>query len=201
MCVGKIIKYIMDKILSLIGMIVLMPIFFIISLVIKFTSPGPILYEWNVIGRNGVPFRSWKFRTMVMNADALKGDLLSQNEMMGPVFKMNADPRITDIGKILRKYSLDELPQLMSVLKGDMSLVGPRPSFPHEWEKFEDWQRRKLSVTPGLTCLWQVSGRNEISDFDHWVKMDLQYIDDWSIWLDLKIILKTVKAVLNGTGK
>jgi len=123
-----------------------------------------------------------------------------QNIMKGPVFKLKDDPRITKIGKILRKFSLDELPQLWSVFKGDMSLVGPRPAGPHELKRYESWHRRKLSIKPGITCLWQVSGRNKIDDFDEWVKLDLKYIENWSLWLDLKILLKTIPAVLRGTG-
>jgi len=137
---------------------------------------------------------------MAANADETKPQLATLNEMRGPVFKMGNDPRITRLGRFLRKYSIDELPQLWSVLKGDMSLVGPRPAGPHEWEKYEPWQRRKLSVTPGITCLWQVSGRNKINDFNEWVKLDLEYIDNWSLWLDLKILLRTVVVVLRGTG-
>ena len=120
--------------------------------------------------------------------------------MKGPVFKIKNDPRITKVGKYLRKYSLDELPQLWSVLKGDMSLVGPRPAGPHEWAKYEEWQKRKLSVTPGMTCLWQVSGRNNISNFNEWVELDLEYIDNWTLWLDIKILFKTIPVVLKGTG-
>jgi len=138
---------------------------------------------------------------MVDNADIVKKNLFSKNEMTGPVFKLSNDPRITPLGHSLRKYSIDELPQLWSVLKGDMSLVGPRPAGPHEWTQYEEWQKRKLSVTPGITCIWQVNGRNDISDFDEWVKMDLEYIDNWSLGLDFKILLKTIPAVLKGTGK
>jgi lipopolysaccharide/colanic/teichoic acid biosynthesis glycosyltransferase len=138
---------------------------------------------------------------MIPNADYLKTDLLGSNEMSGPVFKMTDDPRITKVGKYLRKYSLDELPQLWSVFKGDMSLVGPHPPLQSEWPQFKEWHKRKLSVTPGLTCLWQVNGRNEIYKFDEWVKMDLEYIDNWSIWLDIKILLKTIPTIINGSGR
>ena len=137
---------------------------------------------------------------MVTNADALKMQLMELNEMEGPAFKMREDPRITGIGKWLRKFSLDELPQLFSVLKGDMSLVGPRPPLVTEIDKFDSWQRRKLSVKPGMTCLWQVRGRNQISDFDDWVRLDLEYIDEWSFWLDIKILLKTALVVVRGDG-
>ena len=137
---------------------------------------------------------------MVKNADEIKKKLLEENEMTGPVFKMTNDPRILPIGRFLRKYSLDELPQLFSVLKGDLSLVGPRPPLEYEFKEFELWQRRKLSVKPGLTCLWQVSGRSDISNFNDWVKLDLQYIDNWSLLLDFKILLKTIPVVFLGKG-
>jgi lipopolysaccharide/colanic/teichoic acid biosynthesis glycosyltransferase len=182
------------------ALLVLTPLFVVIALLVKLTSSGPVFYRWNVIGRGGQPFRGYKFRTMVQNADQLKLQLLDRNEMSGPVFKLRNDPRITSVGRFLRKYSLDELPQLWSVLKGDMSLVGPRPAFPHEWVKYQPWQRQKLSVTPGITCYWQVNGRNQIRQFDDWVKLDLAYIENWSLTTDLKILWKTLPAVLRGTG-
>jgi exopolysaccharide biosynthesis polyprenyl glycosylphosphotransferase len=194
------IKRAIDLTVSSLLLIILAPLFLIIALAIKFSSPGPIFYQWNVVGFNKKPFRSWKFRTMVSNADALKQKLLDLNEMQGPVFKIKNDPRVTPIGRILRKYSLDELPQLWSVLKGDMSLIGPRPAGPHELVRYKSWQRRKLSFKPGLSCLWQVNGRNNISNFDDWVKMDLEYIDNWSLWLDTKIFFKTIQVVLTGKG-
>ena len=196
----RIAKRVFDILIAGLGLVILSPLFLVVGLFVKLTSPGPILYPWDVIGRGGRPFRGYKFRTMVRNADEVKIQLIDKNEMNGPVFKMADDPRITPIGKVLRKYSIDELPQLWSVLKGDMSLVGPRPAGPHEWVAYEPWQRRKLSVTPGITCLWQVSGRNKIKDFDEWVRLDLEYIDNWSLWLDFKILLKTVWVVLRGTG-
>jgi exopolysaccharide biosynthesis polyprenyl glycosylphosphotransferase len=198
--VATAIKRGMDIVISLIALILLSPLFLIIAAAIKIFSPGPILYEWNVIGFNKKPFKSWKFRTMVVEADRMKTQLAPLNEMVGPVFKITRDPRVTPIGRILRKYSLDELPQLWSVLKGDMSLVGPRPAGPHELVRYESWQRRKLSIKPGITCLWQVNGRNNINNFDDWVKMDLTYIDNWSLWLDCKILLKTIPAVIFGKG-
>ena len=137
---------------------------------------------------------------MYQNNKLFKEKLLQKNEMKGPVFKIRNDPRVTSIGRFLRKYSLDELPQLFSVLKGDMSLVGPRPVFPHELKKYKNWHRRRLSIKPGMTCLWQVSGRNQINDFDEWARLDLEYIDNWSIWLDFKILFKTIFAVLSGKG-
>ena len=194
------IKRLMDILISGILLVILSPLFLIISILIKITSKGPVFYQWNVVGLNKKPFKSWKFRTMIPQADEIKPELEVQNIMKGPVFKLKDDPRITKIGKILRKFSLDELPQLWSVFKGDMSLVGPRPAGPHELKRYESWHRRKLSIKPGITCLWQVSGRNKIDDFDEWVKLDLKYIENWSLWLDLKILLKTIPAVLRGTG-
>lgn len=193
-------KRVLDIMISGISLIFLAPIFFIISLAIKLTSPGPIFYRWKVVGLNKKKFISYKFRTMVVNADEIKKDLMMKNEMNGVVFKMKNDPRITRVGRFLRKFSLDELPQLFSVFKGDMSLVGPRPPLVTEVPEFKNWHRRKLSVKPGITCLWQCSGRNHIKDFDDWVKMDLQYIDQWSLWLDFKILMKTIPAVLTGRG-
>jgi len=171
-----------------------------IALGILITNGRPILYSWNVIGLNKKPFKSWKFRTMIKNADRLKSNLSELNEMEGPVFKIKDDPRVLPFGKFLRKWSIDETPQLFSVLKGDMSLVGPRPAGPHELMNYQSWHRRKLSVKPGITCLWQVNGRNKINNFNDWVKLDLEYIDNWSIWLDMKILLKTIPSVLLGKG-
>ena len=196
----RMIKRVIDFIVSLVGLALASPLLLCVGIAVKLLSPGPILYAWDVIGIRGKPFRGYKFRTMVQEADKLKDELLNKNEMQGPVFKMANDPRITPLGHILRKYSIDELPQLWSVLKGDMSLVGPRPAGPQEWKQYEPWQCRKLSVTPGITCLWQVCGRNKINDFNEWVKLDLEYIDNWSLWLDFKILLKTVVVVFRGTG-
>lgn len=196
----RVVKRSLDTILAGVGLILLSPWLLLVAALTMLTSAGPVFYRWDVVGRGGRPFRGYKFRTMVVNAEELKPQLLQKNEMTGPVFKIRADPRITRFGRFLRKYSLDELPQLWSVLKGDMSLVGPRPAGPLEWERYEPWQRRKLSVTPGMTCLWQVNGRNQVSDFEEWVRMDLDYIDHWSLWLDLRILIQTVAAVLRGTG-
>jgi lipopolysaccharide/colanic/teichoic acid biosynthesis glycosyltransferase len=150
---------------------------------------------------NGRPFTIYKFRTMVTNAEQLKHELAAMNEMSGPVFKVTNDPRITPIGKVFRKFSIDELPQLYNVLKGEMSLVGPRPLPVDEVKRFNDLaHRRRLSVKPGLTCLWQISGRNEVKDFHDWVRLDLEYIDNWSIWLDLKILFRTIPIVITGAG-
>lgn len=190
----------MDIIISLIALIVLSPIFVIIAAAIKASSPGPVFYEWNVVGFNKKPFKSWKFRTMMVEADSMKAQLASLNEMTGPVFKIVRDPRVTPVGRFLRRHSLDELPQLWSVLRGDMSLVGPRPAFKDELRRYDSWQRRKLSIKPGITCLWQVNGRNDIKSFDDWARMDLAYIDNWSLWLDCQILLKTIPAVFFGRG-
>jgi len=195
------IKRILDIIFSTVLLIILLPIFIFVVFLVKVTSKGPIFFKWHVIGKNGKPFTGYKFRTMIDNSDSYKKNLLNSNEMTGPVFKMSEDPRITNVGKILRKYSLDELPQLWSVLIGKMSLVGPRPPLQTEYGGFSDWQKKKLAVKPGLTCLWQVNGRNDIHSFDDWVKLDLEYIENQSLWLDLKILLQTIPAVLKGTGK
>jgi lipopolysaccharide/colanic/teichoic acid biosynthesis glycosyltransferase len=152
-------------------------------------------------GRHGHPFRMYKFRTMCTDAEQKKQELEAMNQMSGPVFKVERDPRIFPLGRLLRKLSIDELPQLINVLKGDMSLVGPRPLPVYEVEKFADpSHRRRLSMKPGITCLWQISGRNEIKNFDQWVELDLKYIDNWSLWLDISILLRTIPAVLFGAG-
>jgi exopolysaccharide biosynthesis polyprenyl glycosylphosphotransferase len=175
--------------------------FALIALLIKFTSPGPVFFRQMRSGINGQPFTIYKFRTMVTNAEQLKHELDAMNEMSGPVFKVTNDPRVTRIGKFLRKYSLDELPQFFNVLRGEMSLVGPRPLPVDEVKRFNDLaHRRRLSVKPGLTCLWQISGRNNVTDFKDWVRLDLEYIDHWSLWLDITILWKTLPAVLAGTG-
>jgi exopolysaccharide biosynthesis polyprenyl glycosylphosphotransferase len=183
--------------LSVLGTIV----FPVIAVFIKVSSPGPVFFRQQRSGQNGRPFTLYKFRTMVTNAEQYKHELEAMNEMSGPVFKVTNDPRVTRVGKFLRKYSLDELPQLWNVLRGDMSLVGPRPLPVDEVKRFSDLaHRRRLSVKPGLTCLWQVGGRNQIVDFKEWVRLDLEYIDNWTLWLDVKILLLTIPAVFRGTG-
>jgi len=193
------IKRMFDIVSSALALWVLLPLLATVAVLIKLTSKGPVLFKQTRVGLNGRPFHMLKFRTMVQNAEALKATLAAQNEMDGPVFKMKHDPRITPIGRFLRKFSIDELPQLVNVLRGDMSVVGPRPPVPSEVAKYEAWQRRRLSVRPGLTCIWQVSGRNQIS-FEQWMYMDMQYIDHWSFTKDLQLILKTVPVVLTGHG-
>lgn len=193
------IKRALDIALSLVFLVPTVPLFLLIAAAIKLTSPGPVFFRQKRAGMNGRVFNMLKFRTMVENADAMKGELMHLNEVSGPVFKIRHDPRITRIGRVLRKYSVDEFPQFINVLRGDMSLVGPRPPIPSEVERYDVWQRRRLSVRPGITCLWQVGGRNRV-DFDNWVKLDLEYIDNWSWSLDFKIMLRTIPAVLLGTG-
>jgi exopolysaccharide biosynthesis polyprenyl glycosylphosphotransferase len=186
---------------GLILLVLSSPIFLILAAAIKSSSPGPIFFRQQRSGLNGSPFTLYKFRTMVTNAEQFQHELAAMNEMSGPVFKVTNDPRVTPVGKFLRKWSLDELPQLFNVLRGEMSLVGPRPLPVDEIKRINDLShRRRLSVKPGLTCLWQIKGRNQISDFKDWVRLDLEYIDHWSIWLDLKILALTIPAVLRGTG-
>ena len=194
-------KQVIDYLGAFIGVVILSPVFLLTALIIKITSPGPVLFRQMRSGLNGAPFTIYKFRTMVTNAEQLKHELAAMNEMTGPVFKVTGDPRITTVGRWLRRFSIDEWPQLFNVLRGEMSLVGPRPLPVDEVKRFNDLaHRRRLSVRPGLTCLWQVSGRNEITDFRDWVRLDLEYIDQWSLWLDLKILLRTLPAVLRTTG-
>ncbi len=194
-------KRIIDLVASATLLVVLSPLLLLIAIAIKLTTPHlRVLYPWRVIGLNGRPFTGYKFTTMVADADAKLDALATRNEMNGPVFKLRDDPRITPLGRVLRKYSLNELPQLWSVLKGDMSLVGPRPAFRHELDRYMLWHKRKLCVKPGMTCLWQVCGRNRIHNFDEWVRLDLEYIDRWSLSLDFRILLRTLWTVLAGTG-
>src|SRR5438132_3491262 len=192
-------KRLLDVPVSLLLLGLSMPVILLAALTIKLTSPGSVLFKQQRIGLNGRIFTLYKFRTMIANAHERLSEVSHLNEMTGPVFKAKDDPRVTGVGRILRKFSLDELPQLWNVLKGDMSLVGPRPPIPEEVRSYHRWQRRRLSMKPGLTCLWQVNGRNNI-DFDRWMQMDLQYIDNWSPSLDLKILLRTIPAVLLGRG-
>lgn len=182
-------------------LLLLFPLYLLLAIAVRLDSPGNALYRWRVVGQRGRPFVSYKFRSMVANADDLRAGLEESNEMIGPVFKMSRDPRVTRVGKWMRRYSLDELPQIYSVLKGDMSLVGPRPPMVREYQRFTDLQKRKLAVKPGMTGLWQVSGRNRVNDLDAWVRLDLEYIRRWSLWQDTKILLRTVVVVLSGSGR
>ncbi|MCA8959789.1 MAG: exopolysaccharide biosynthesis polyprenyl glycosylphosphotransferase [Planctomycetes bacterium] len=195
----RVLKRTLDFVGALVGLSVFAIPMILIALAVKLTSKGPILFRQERFGMNHRPFTMLKFRTMVVDAEERRGELESANEMNGPVFKIRRDPRITAVGRLLRKFSLDELPQLFNVLRGEMSLVGPRPPIGKEVREYEWWQRRRLSTRPGLTCFWQISGRNEI-DFEEWMRLDLRYIDNWSIGLDLKLILATIPAVLLGRG-
>ncbi|WP_373689101.1 sugar transferase [Clostridium sp. YIM B02551] len=179
-----------DIFASTIGIALLSPVFLIIYILIKLDSKGPAVFTQERVGLNGKVFKMYKFRSMVVNAEELKDMLLKENEMSGPMFKMKEDPRITKIGRFIRKTSIDELPQLINVIKGEMSLVGPRPSLPKEVEKFEDWMIERLNVKPGLTCYWQVMGRNSI-DFKEWMELDVKYVKERSLFLDIKLIFKT----------
>jgi exopolysaccharide biosynthesis polyprenyl glycosylphosphotransferase len=193
-------KRVMDFLISLLLLIIFSPLMVVIAILIKLTSPGPVVFTQKRIGLNKRIFNIYKFRTMVMNAEELMADLEKMNEVSGPVFKIRHDPRITPLGRFLRKTSLDELPQLINVFKGDMSLVGPRPLPLRDYEGFnQDWHRRRFSVPPGITCLWQVKGRNSIP-FEKWMELDMEYIDNWTFWLDIKILFKTVLIVFKGTG-
>lgn len=192
-------KYTADRIISLTLLVLLFPVLIFISVLIKLTSHGPVIYRHIRSGHNGRKFTMLKFRTMYEGADIDKGKFSESNIMDKVVFKMQNDPRITKVGRLLRKYSLDELPQLINVLKGEMSLVGPRPPLPEEVENYEGWERKRLSMKPGLTCIWQVEGRSKIS-FDDWMKLDMEYIENWSLLLDFIILLKTIPAVIHGRG-
>ena len=193
-------KRVLDVVGSLVLLIIFSPLFLIVAALIKLTSSGPVFFAQNRVGLNKRQFRMFKFRTMVRTAESIQEKLLHLNEMTGPVFKIKNDPRITPMGQILRKTSIDELPQLFNVLMGDMSLVGPRAMSVRDYQFFsEDWQRRRFSVPPGITCLWQVHGRNTIP-FEQWMILDMQYIDGWSLWLDIKILALTIPAVFRGLG-
>ncbi|HEV3458951.1 MAG TPA: sugar transferase [Thermoanaerobaculia bacterium] len=192
-------KRLMDVALSSLLLLMGLPLVMAIAALIKLSSQGNVLFRQTRCGLNGRIFTLYKFRTMVEDAEERRRNLEHLNEMNGPVFKLRSDPRVTWLGRFLRRFSLDELPQFWNVLRGDMSLVGPRPPIPEEVARYQRWQRRRLSMKPGLTCLWQVSGRNQI-DFDQWMQLDLEYIDSWSPMLDFKILLKTIPAVLSGRG-
>ena len=193
-------KRVLDVALSLVLLVLLSPLFLAVAALIRLTSKGPVFFRQERIGVNKRTFLIYKFRTMVPDAEKLIEALEDQNQVSGPVFKIMDDPRITPLGRMLRRSSIDELPQLFNVLKGDMSLVGPRPLPVRDYQGFnEDWQRRRFSVRPGITCLWQVNGRSSIP-FEQWMRLDLQYMDEWSLWLDIKILARTIPAVLRGSG-
>jgi exopolysaccharide biosynthesis polyprenyl glycosylphosphotransferase len=200
---GLAVKRVIDVVISLTAIILLSPVLLLTALLVKLTSPGPVFFVQKRLGLNKRMFQIFKFRTMVVDAEQRLKEIEHQNEATGPVFKIKKDPRITLVGAFLRKTSIDELPQLFNVLKGEMSLVGPRPLQVRDYELFEtycqDWQRKRFSVRPGITCLWQVMGRSSTT-FDKWMELDLQYIRTWSLWLDLQILAKTVPAVLRGSG-
>lgn len=189
-----IIKRIIDIIGSIFGLILLSPVMIITAATIKITSRGPVFFIQKRVGKNGKQFKMYKFRSMVVDAENHLEELKDKNEMSGPMFKIKDDPRVTNVGKFIRKTSIDELPQLFNILKGDMSLVGPRPNLPREVEKFNSYQRLKLLVKPGLTCYWQVMGRNSI-DFDEWIELDINYIKERDTWVDIKLIFKTLKVL------
>ncbi len=197
------VKGIIDRVGAFLAILLLLlsGVWLIAAIGIKLSSPGPVFFSQLRSGRFGRPFRMYKFRTMGLDAEARRAELEDQNQMSGPVFKVEKDPRIFAFGQFLRKTSIDEFPQFINILRGEMSLVGPRPLPVYEIEKIADVShRRRLSVKPGLTCLWQISGRNEITSFDQWVELDLKYIDNWSLWLDITILFRTIPAVLFGSG-
>ncbi|WP_300382378.1 sugar transferase [Clostridium sp.] len=185
----------MDIVGSIIGIILLSPMLLVIGILIKRESKGSVIFSQTRVGLNGKEFKMYKLRSMVDDAEYLKKKLEDENEMTGPMFKIKNDPRITKIGRFIRKTSIDELPQLINVLKGEMSLVGPRPSLPNEIKKFEIWMIKRLEIKPGLTCYWQISGRNNIS-FEEWMKLDIDYVNNRNMLLDIKLILKTITLLL-----
>ncbi len=181
------------------ALVIASPIMLVTALAVVLDSPGPVFYSQYRLGRNGKPFRFYKFRSMNVAAPDLRDSLAASNEATGPVFKIRRDPRITRVGRMIRRYSIDELPQLFHVLRGSMSLVGPRPPIPSEVDEYEPWQTERLAVKPGLTCLWQVSGRSDLG-FDDWVRLDIEYVRRHSFWIDLKLLLLTIPAVITARG-
>jgi exopolysaccharide biosynthesis polyprenyl glycosylphosphotransferase len=192
-------KRVLDVIGSVVIILALLPVLLVIAILVKLTSPGPIIYKQQRVGRGGRLFTFYKFRSMYRDADRRLQEVLDKNEKSGPIFKMKNDPRVTPVGRFLRKYSLDELPQLFNVLKGDMSLVGPRPPLPREVEQYNDRALQRLSVLPGITCLWQICGRSDTT-FEEWLELDALYVENMSFWLDLKILMKTPLSVIRGQG-
>jgi lipopolysaccharide/colanic/teichoic acid biosynthesis glycosyltransferase len=192
-------KRLLDILVSGLALLLLMPLFLIVAIAIKLDSSGPVLFWQYRLGKDGRPFRFYKFRSMSAAATDLRASIAQMNEATGPVFKIRRDPRVTRVGRFLRKYSIDELPQLAHVLGGSMSLVGPRPPIPHEVEQYEVWHRERQAVKPGLTCIWQVSGRSDLS-FEEWIRLDVEYVRSRNFWLDLKLLLLTIPAVITGRG-
>jgi exopolysaccharide biosynthesis polyprenyl glycosylphosphotransferase len=192
-------KRIFDVVLSFASLVILSPLLLTIAAMIRITSPGPVFFQQTRCGLGGRRFTLYKFRSMINNAEQMRAELHQLNELDGPVFKISDDPRITTVGRWLRRFSLDELPQLWNIFSGEMSFVGPRPAVPEEVDQYEDWQRRRLRMRPGLTCIWVLEGRSNV-DFNRWMQLDLKYIDTWSLWLDTKIFLRTIPIVLSGRG-
>jgi lipopolysaccharide/colanic/teichoic acid biosynthesis glycosyltransferase len=195
----RVVKRILDVLISLIAFVAVAPLYPFIALAVKLTSPGPVFYRWNVVGVDGVPFVGYKIRTMVANADAIRATLDAHNERRGPAFKMKNDPRITTVGRFLRRLSIDETPQLLSILRGQMSLIGPRPLQVHEWRLCSDYQKQRNQVKPGAVSLWHVAGQPPT--FDEWIELDLEYIANWSLRLDWSILLRTVGYVLRARNQ
>lgn len=193
------IKRFVDMLISFFTIVAFLPVFFIIAVAIKLDSKGPIIYMQQRIGKDGKPFKMYKFRSMCVDADQKLSELKALNERDGPVFKIANDPRVTRVGKFIRKTCMDELPQLLNILKGEMAIVGPRPPLPNEVEEYTPYQMKRLSITPGLTCYWQVSRRDTVT-FEKWVELDLKYIQERSLWVDFKIVLRTVPVALFGKG-
>jgi exopolysaccharide biosynthesis polyprenyl glycosylphosphotransferase len=192
-------KRLIDVCGAILALVASMPIFAVVAAAVKLSSPGPVIFSQARVGKDGRVFRFYKFRSMRMNAESEREILKKYNESTGPVFKIKDDPRLTPVGRFIRRTSIDELPQLWNVLRGDMSLVGPRPPIPHEVDMYSAWENQRLSVKPGLTCIWQVSGRCEV-DFETWVQMDIDYIENWSLLFDLNLLARTIPAVLLGRG-
>ncbi|WP_328535638.1 sugar transferase [Streptomyces sp. NBC_00344] len=197
--VQPLLKSVMDRAGAALGIVVLSPVFLVIALAVGLGSAGPVFYRQERIGQSGTPFVMWKFRTMYLNADARKAELAAVNEIDGPMFKMRRDPRVTRVGRLLRRASLDEFPQLINVLRGDMSLVGPRPPLPEEVALYNEVEARRLAVRPGMTGLWQISGRSDLS-WDETIQLDLQYVDNWSFTSDVDVMARTLRAVVDGRG-
>ena len=193
-------KRVFDLLISLVAFVPFCLVYLVVAIAIKREDGGPVMYKSTRLTKNGREFKMYKFRSMCLNAEKLKADLMDQNEMKGPAFKMKDDPRITKVGKFIRKTSIDELPQLLNIIKGDMSIIGPRPPLPEEVEQYTPYQMHRLDVKTGLACYHECMGRSDSSDFDKWVESDLKYIRERSLWTDIKIILLTIKVVLKGTG-